>query len=198
MANTGSAAFVPSKGNDGNFMDWFNNDANTNSIILTGPNALMADYMRSPGVYKCPGDKIPAANGDRVKSISMNSALGGSPTLPGVAVNGRTYIAARKSSDLNSPGPANIFVTLDEHADWMDDSIYNFDPGLTLGGQYIREAPGSYHSGSGSMSFADGHSEMHKWRDNRVTPPVKKIAGSKINLGTSADYDWLNDHMPYK
>lgn len=198
MSNTGSGSFVPSKGNDGKFMDWFNNDANTNSAILVGPDALMADYIKSVGVYKCPGDKFPAANGSRVKSISMNAAMGGNPNVPASAVNGKIYLKARKSSDLNLPGPSQIFVTLDEHADWMDDSIFNFDPGKTVGQQSMRELPGSYHGGAGTLSFADGHSEMKKWRDSRVTPPVRKITGSTIPLGISDDYNWLNDRMPYR
>jgi prepilin-type N-terminal cleavage/methylation domain-containing protein/prepilin-type processing-associated H-X9-DG protein len=194
-----SASFVPSRGNDGNFMNWLNNDANTNSGILVGTNALMADYIKTPKIYKCPGDQVPAANGDRVKSISMNAALGGSATVPGAAVNGKTYINARKTSDLNQPGPSMIFVTLDEHADWMDDSIFNFDPGLVGNGMYFREVPGSYHGGSASLSFADGHAVTHKWKF--VVYPVTKIAGGHVNIfGDPAgvqDYNYLNDAMPY-
>lgn len=179
-------------------MDWFNNDANTNTAILVGTNALMADYIKSFGVYKCPGDKTPAQNGDRVKSISMNAALGGS-ALP-FTVNGRTYITAKKTSDL-TPGPSQIFVTLDEHADWMDDSIFNFTAGGLTGAKTFREVPASYHNGAGGLSFADGHAEIHKWRDSRILLPVNKITGGTINLtggSPTPDYDFLNDAMPYR
>jgi prepilin-type processing-associated H-X9-DG protein len=202
MANTGGSCFVPSKGDDGNFMDWLNNNANTNTAILIGTNALMSPYIKNPGVYKCPGDQAVAQNGPRVKSIAMNAALGGSPTVPSgaVTVGGelRTYIAANKSSQLNTPGPANIFVTLDEHADYMDDSIFNFNPGLVAGAEYFREVPASYHNGACSISFADGHAEIKKWLDGRIVLPVKKQAQGQITVRSSVDYEWLDDRMPFQ
>jgi prepilin-type N-terminal cleavage/methylation domain-containing protein/prepilin-type processing-associated H-X9-DG protein len=200
MGNSSSGAFVPSKGNDGNFMGWGFEDANTNTALLIGTNALIADYVKSTTLYSCPGDKNTAQNGLRVKSISMNAAMGGSPTLPSGAVNGKTYIAAHKTIDL-VPSPSLIFVTLDEQGDWMDDSTFNFNPGLTAGTQIFREVPGSYHGGSGSLSFADGHAEIKRWRDTRIVLPVTKTRGQpagSITVRTSDDYDWLNDRMPYR
>ncbi len=182
------------------YLDYGTSTANTNIQMMIGTNALMAEYIKSAGVYKCPGDKEQAANGDRVRSISMNAAMGGNPTVPAGAVNGRTYIKARKTSDL-SPGPSLIFVTLDEQGDWMDDGSFNFDPGLASGVQYFREVPGSYHNGSGSLSFADGHAEIKKWQDPRIVLPVTKNRGAPaghINVRTSSDYDWMNDRMPYR
>jgi prepilin-type processing-associated H-X9-DG protein len=43
------------------------------------------------------------------------------------------------------------------------------NPGAT----YIGDFPASYHAGGGGLSFADGHSEIHKWEDARTTPPIK-------------------------
>ena len=182
------------------YLDFGTSTANTNIQMMIGTNALMAEYIKSDGVYKCPGDKTPAANGDRVRSIAMNAAMGGNPMVPSGPVNGKTYLKARKTGDLN-PSPSNIFVTLDEQADWLDDGTFSFDPGLTSGVQYFREVPGSYHNGAGSLSFADGHAEIKKWRDSRIVLPVTKTRGQPaghINVRTSDDYDWLNDRMPYR
>jgi prepilin-type processing-associated H-X9-DG protein len=33
------------------------------------------------------------------------------------------------------------------------------------------DVPGSYHGGAGGLSFADGHAEIHKWRDAGVLKP---------------------------
>jgi len=35
------------------------------------------------------------------------------------------------------------------------------DPATT----YIVDYPASYHNGAGGVAFADGHSEIHRWRD---------------------------------
>ena len=201
-----TGAFVPSKGNDTFFMNWQNNDANTNTAILIGTNALMSDYIKSPGVYRCPGDSYEAANGQRVKTVSMSSGVGASSVgssgqkTYADTQRGRTYVIAQKTSDLNSPGPSMIIVTLDEHPDWMDDSEFWFDPGMAKGSEYFREAPGDLHGGSGNMSFADGHSESHKWLTGSLQQPVKKLnpAPGHVNLiGEDPDYDWFNDRLPY-
>jgi prepilin-type N-terminal cleavage/methylation domain-containing protein/prepilin-type processing-associated H-X9-DG protein len=206
MPTTGNSSFVPSKGDDGNFMDWGNNNANTNTAILVGtPNAggqiaLMADYNKSPGIYKCPGDKLPAANGDRVRSVSMCTGVGGSFAAVTDAQRSRTSFPAKKTSDLIRPGPTLTIVSLDEHGDFMDDSLYNFDAGLQKGSEHFREAPGNYHGGSSSISFADGHSETHKWMNSLLQQPVKKVTSpGQINLvGDDADYNWFNDRIPYR
>jgi hypothetical protein len=32
--------------------------------------------------------------------------------------------------------------------------------------------PASYHNRAGSLNFADGHSEIKRWRDSRTMPPL--------------------------
>jgi prepilin-type N-terminal cleavage/methylation domain-containing protein/prepilin-type processing-associated H-X9-DG protein len=209
MPNTGTASFVPSKGNDGNFMDWNNNDANTNSAILIGTNALMADYIKAPNVYHCPGDVVAANNGARVRTVSMCNGVGSGAVGQGGksysdSQRGRVYFPAVKSSDFGIPGPSGVIVTLDEHPDWMDDSIFWFDAGLDKGQEYFREAPGNLHGNSGTFSFADGHSESHKWLGGPLQQPVTRYSlvhgsapGHVTVPGDDADYNWFNDRMPY-
>jgi prepilin-type processing-associated H-X9-DG protein len=179
------------------FMDWGVSTANTNIQMLISENAQLSPYIKAPGVYKCPGDSRAAANGVRVRSVSMNSAVGGSPTL-GTGIPGRTYIAARKQSQLIKPGPSMTFVTLDEHGDSIDDGVFQLDPGLAPGGEYWRNLPASYHNGAGSLSFADGHSEIRKWRDGNTVQPVKGQPYVRLNVRNSEDYKWLNERCPYQ
>ncbi len=193
VGNPGSKNWVDT----GDWLNWGNNTSNTNAAALVGKDSALGDYIRSPGVFKCPGDKNMAANGERVRSVSMNSALGGSPTV-GTGIPGRTYIKATKTSQLLTPGPSMIFVTLDEHGDSIDDAVYQLDPGLAPGSEYWRNLPASYHNNAGSFSFADGHSEIRKWLDGRTSQPVKKQPYVRLNVRTSADYEWLNDRTPYK
>ena len=52
------------------------NPDNTNTDNLS--NSLLGPYCnRAVGIYKCPGDKVSAAKGVRVRSISMNGQMGG-------------------------------------------------------------------------------------------------------------------------
>jgi len=40
--------------------------------------------------------------------------------------------------------------------------------------------PANYHNRASGLSFADGHSEIHKWRDPRTTPPKGKGGGASL------------------
>ena len=81
----------------------------------------------------------------------------------------------RKMSDLTDPGPARTWLFLDMREDSID--IGNFATDMT--GWPDRPAavgfydlPGMYHHRACGFSFADGHSEIKRWRDNRTTPPM--------------------------
>ena len=138
----------------------------------------------------------------------MDGALTGKPTL-GTDYDGRGYITAKKASDLNVPGPGNIFVFLDEHADSINDLQFMVDAGMSQGGEHWRDLPASYHNGCGSFSFADGHSEIHKWMvRSGLVSTVQPVTYNNYNaygsspwgsktLSYNKDIEWLEDRMPY-
>jgi prepilin-type N-terminal cleavage/methylation domain-containing protein/prepilin-type processing-associated H-X9-DG protein len=203
-----------------NFMDWYNitpsgstgGPQEINTTGLVGPTALLAAYVRSIPVYKCPADKYQSqANpGPRTRSYSANGAVdngGGSGPTYENQIASRTYFEAQKSSQLNTPGPANVFLFLDEQADSIDDMQFMLNAGYAPGSEEWRNLPGSYHNGVGSFSFCDGHSELHKWMvKGGVFPtdyPVQYVSTTQakwnnLNLGVNQDYEWLDDRMPYK
>jgi prepilin-type N-terminal cleavage/methylation domain-containing protein/prepilin-type processing-associated H-X9-DG protein len=200
------------------YLDWQYSTSNTNTASLTDTAlSLMANYVRSVGVYKCPGDNYTALNGERLRSVSMNGVLGNSsgPTVQGNYPNppGPLYYGtsqgvghgAKKLMDLNKPGPVNVFVVLDEHGDSINDGVFMLDPGYSRTGEHWRDLPGSYHNGAGSFSFADGHSEIHKWHGGSLTAysVLKKTYTSGApwtvpSMSHSEDYEWMESHMPYQ
>jgi len=192
------------------YLTWGSEPINTNTAaLLDSTVTAMATYVKSAGVYKCPGDVYQsAANpGPRVRSISMSGTLNNKPQF--INKNGRKYFTAKKMSDLDSPGPASVFVFLDEHADSIDDGTFQVNPGYLPGQESWRNLPASYHNGAGSFSFADGHGEIHAWLErsgvNRTlyrvtmtgTPPNQPWNTGSFAF-TSRDYEWLTDRMPYK
>src|SRR5207244_1369065 len=78
-------------------MTWTATAANIDSASLVNPAvSIMATYVKSAKVYKCPGDIYDAPNGERVRSVSMNGALGGhTPTVKGTNPNGRNYFGSQ-------------------------------------------------------------------------------------------------------
>jgi len=198
--------WIQDKGADGNGMDWNNNNANTNVSIVVSGSGELSPYLKSSACLKCPGDNIPSANGPRVRSITLNSGLNNSQADASAnAIPGRKYFRARKTADLNTPGPANIFAFLDESA-WslltFGESTFSFDAGLGVGSEYWRDLPAHYHGRSGSLSFADGHSEIHKWMESSTLHAVvfgqTESAGQHLNVGKSQDYEYLDDHTVYR
>jgi prepilin-type N-terminal cleavage/methylation domain-containing protein/prepilin-type processing-associated H-X9-DG protein len=182
-------------------LDWYNHDSNTNINVLVDTASLFSPYIRSFGVYHCPGDNLPSQNGGRVRSYSLNSSLNNAIT-PGTGVAGRTYIEAHRMTDLNTPGPANVFAFVDESAYtqlYTGRSVFSFDPGLSVGGEYWRNLPAFYHGKAGNVSFTDGHAEIHKW----VTPTTYhgvafgQTTSSHTVVGVSQDYEWMDDRTPY-
>ena len=141
-------------------------------------------------IFKCPGDKSTFQGKPRVRSISMNGYLGD----PNVGTKTSGYLAFTKLAALTQPGPSSTWVFIDEREDCINDGFFYVDmkgdanPAANIIGDY----PASYHGGGGGLSFADGHSEIHKWKDQRTTPPINS---GGISFGVSSpnnvDVTWL-------
>jgi prepilin-type N-terminal cleavage/methylation domain-containing protein/prepilin-type processing-associated H-X9-DG protein len=191
------------------YIGWAYEVDNTNTALLINFEnskgiSPMAAYVKSAKVWKCSADNIPAANGERVRSIAMNGAVTGAGLdLSGASIPAdREYITAAKSSDLTRPGPADTFVMLDEHPDSINDATFMFNPGRPPNLYVWRDLPSSHHNGGGNVSFADGHSEIKKWLERSgnisTVQPVTKTDWGNTVVRNSRDYAWMNDRMPYR
>jgi prepilin-type N-terminal cleavage/methylation domain-containing protein/prepilin-type processing-associated H-X9-DG protein len=173
-----------------NVEDWSNSDYNTNLIYLT--QTLFAPFdNRSAGIYKCPADRAPAANGQRTRSVSMNAMVGD----PGDLVDrfNPLYVQFFKMKTILKP--SGIFVFLDEHCDTINDGFFV----NRLETYQWGNLPGSYHNGGLNLSFADGHVETHHWLvAGTVRPPVKGAVGGTIPATPPTDFDWLKQRTSYK
>jgi prepilin-type N-terminal cleavage/methylation domain-containing protein/prepilin-type processing-associated H-X9-DG protein len=177
-----------------------NNTDNTNILKLTGSfddqTALFGKYVTSPTVYRCPADPSTVQIGGRiyprVRSLSMNQALGSGSTASWLPPS--TYVVFQGESDIINPAPANLLTLLDEHPDSINDAGWAFqmhDPDQRAQAKLV-DIPASYHNGAGSLSFADGHSEVHKWLDARTKPPIRYTNDvSNITTPNNLDSDWL-------
>jgi prepilin-type N-terminal cleavage/methylation domain-containing protein/prepilin-type processing-associated H-X9-DG protein len=165
----------PSTGTDlnnwaGDVMSWGSDPQNTNKTLLM--NSKLGPYIaRNVGVFKCPADQVPCPVGPRVRSVSMNAFVG-PQDAKGTPINDR-WRQFIKLSDFRNP--VSIFVLLDEHPDSINDGWYVFctaaDPAERTAWS---DLPASYHNGAAGFSFADGHSEIKKWRDPSTNRAVKR------------------------
>jgi prepilin-type processing-associated H-X9-DG protein len=74
------------------------------------------------------------------------------------------------------PNPANLFVMVDEHPDSINDGYFlnNANPASF---NAWGDLPASFHNGACGFAFADGHSEIHKWRSRVTILPVRLSGG---------------------
>jgi prepilin-type processing-associated H-X9-DG protein len=76
------------------------------------------------------------------------------------------YTVFRKYANLAQLGPANAFIYTDENPASINDGFLLItlpDPD--------DDRPAVNHGNSSSLTFADGHAQLHKWSDAYLTPP---------------------------
>ena len=181
----------------------YNNTANTNvNVITNGP--LFKYNGQSLVVYKCPADL--SANGHiknykgtpRIRSISMSQVFDFGGWLPGGTKIG-TYKLYAKESDIVRP--SNTFVFVDEHPDSINDAAFAVQmvkASDTATSAHIIDMPASTHNGACGFSFADGHSEIHRWVGSTIKQPARYVnAGASLNIPAKdslVDARWLSDN----
>jgi prepilin-type N-terminal cleavage/methylation domain-containing protein/prepilin-type processing-associated H-X9-DG protein len=170
----------------------------TNALLLVDPRqSLFARYITTPAIYKCPADRSPF-----VRSVSMNNRL--NPDAPyWIAGGGTRFEVFTTSQQIRTP--AQIYVTLDENSDTINDRSFCVDmsnTGNMLGSgantpYWMIDYPGTYHNGANEFSFADGHAESHRWLEPTTQAPAGQAEGVTHTSATDPDVKWLHDHCTY-
>jgi prepilin-type N-terminal cleavage/methylation domain-containing protein len=202
---------------DANILDnWVNNimtwgasgstDDRSNTNLAWVINGTLGKYTAGAvGVYKCPADnylaQVQRAAGfpQRNRSLSMNSIFGRFSTGNDATASGVNYFLTNYRQYLKQPQvprPSKTWLFIDEHPDSINDGYFINNPGDT----HWDDLPACYHCGSCGFSFADGHSEIHKWRSG--TSQYKTVIFRYPNLmnfdvAGRADYAWYLERTGY-
>lgn len=161
-----------------NYAAWRLPWPNVNPLyLIDSRGASLGSYVaKSINIFHCPTDRYlstaqrTAGYDHRLRSISMNAAVGGGNSSagqpgykPAASLGWANFFFARKTSDLNVPGPAESWVFTDENPDSIDDSILYSNPAYTDGLGSFTELPGSDHNGACGVTFCGrsfGDSQM--------------------------------------
>jgi prepilin-type N-terminal cleavage/methylation domain-containing protein/prepilin-type processing-associated H-X9-DG protein len=184
------------------WMDWSLSTVNTNTANLVDDKySLLGGFLaKNYRVFACPAGNYlsPVQRGkgwnNRSRSVTMDAALGDGPKYN--MGWGSAWYVAKKLTDIHLPGPSDVYVFLDEHPDSLDDGIFYTPNSPKL---LLVEIPGNQHAGACGVAFADGHSEVHRWRGKFKDQIV--TYQSKINVGVpSGDPDmvWVASHTPVR
>jgi len=170
---------------------WLNYDvgnrANWDTSLDLEKSPLMP-YIgkRNFAIWKCPADFVTVTVGGkklpRVRSNSMSQVFDDGSWLP--ADKWRVY---GKSSQIVLP--AKTWVLVDEHPDSVNDPAFavmcnGADKPNTA---QIIDMPASYHNGACGFSFADGHSEIHKWLGSKIKGAKVRNRDMPLPVGPAGD-----------
>ncbi|HEY3853610.1 MAG TPA: prepilin-type N-terminal cleavage/methylation domain-containing protein [Verrucomicrobiae bacterium] len=181
-------------------MNWSTTSDNTNYMLLGDPKyALLAPYYANGWkLYKCPADnylapaQVRAHFTERVRSVSMDAWLGSGEKWSGLGYT----VTLQKMSDLANPAPSMTWVLVDEHPDSINDAMLYIDAKYSPTSGNFNDVPASNHNKACGISFADGHSEIHKWANekNWIKPVTYNDVGDVVP--GPIDYMWLSQRTP--
>jgi prepilin-type N-terminal cleavage/methylation domain-containing protein/prepilin-type processing-associated H-X9-DG protein len=176
-----------------------NNTDNTNTLLLLDAKyGVLGPYSKSAAIYRCLASKITAIERGIsypvVRTVSMSVWMG-FRTLPW----NDGYQAYHKSGDIIGISPSDALVFTDERDDSIDDGEFAID----MVQNQIPNVPAGYHGGSGGVTFADGHAEIHRWRSPEVLRSQQAGAQSKKwefmpVSANNLDLQWLRRHATVK
>jgi prepilin-type N-terminal cleavage/methylation domain-containing protein/prepilin-type processing-associated H-X9-DG protein len=179
------------------FLDWGLRQDNTNTQYLVDEKYFpLANYIsKSKNLFKCPADNFlsgpqrKAGWNERVRSMAINAVMGFPWATATPWYNPATCTIYEKLSDMRKTPPSNAWVLADEHPDVINDSYLVIDMWIP----WFSDVPASYHNGACGFSFADGHSEIHKWLTSAVIKPVTYGVGPGFSgpTGNSVDFQWV-------
>jgi prepilin-type N-terminal cleavage/methylation domain-containing protein/prepilin-type processing-associated H-X9-DG protein len=162
-------------------------------------------HLKSRDVFHCPADRaritVAGAARPRIRSYSQNGYVG-SPTGPTPSSNADILKTVRKLGEITAPGPSAVFLFIDEHENSINDSHFTaFKDFHSFGSQKWCDAPSGRHGNAAGLTFADGHSEIHKWNSEAT----RANAGSgdypwgfTFLTPTQPDFDWFLEHTAAK
>jgi prepilin-type processing-associated H-X9-DG protein len=176
------------------WLTWSTETDNTNVLFLQEQRyARLAPYLRvSENVHKCPSDVYLSASQrrrgwkERVRTAVMNASVGHVAFQSNPGPWNFDFKVALKMSDLATPGPGSTMVFLEEHPDSVNDPLF-FPPSST---GWI-DVPSNLHAGGSSLTFGDGHVELHAWQGPTRSAPVSLMFRAPNVRPDDPDLRWV-------
>lgn len=171
----------------GQWYQWCPGDMSAFSQYAT--NFVMAGAIYpyvSAMIYKCAADfngyKFGATFIPHARSYSMNCYL--APIASWTSAGTANFY---KDTSFNLPGPSMTYVLIDENEYSINDGFFVSDP---TQGNFFQDVPAARHGGACGLSYADGHSEIKRWKDGNLIN-YKGTTGQVLGSSGSTDAAWL-------
>jgi len=173
-----------------------NGDNTDTSLFLDSQWSSLGQFTKSAAIYRCPASRVTVKEGGGLfslaRTVSMNGWMGYTNRPDPF---GGAFKYFQKTTDFVKLKPTDAFVFVDERDDSVDDGFF----GVSFTQDYMVELPSNFHGGNGPLTFADGHSEIHRWRSpDTQFNQQSGVATAKYNFISVAPDDvdllWLRSH----
>lgn len=154
----------------------------TGSTVVTDEDEIrgieggaLYPYLKSPGVFNCPADKVISRYDFTEKFVTFSIPI----SLNGWDSQSDCYnLQIKKFSEITSPSTRYNFVETAEERNWtMSGHFVIGSPeytGMNTWGWWNPMAVN--HGDSSILGFCDGHTEAHKWQDSFTKERVDKLS----------------------
>jgi prepilin-type N-terminal cleavage/methylation domain-containing protein/prepilin-type processing-associated H-X9-DG protein len=162
---------------------------------------LLYPYINNYQIYHCPADntRVPRASSPfkspALRTYSMNCWMMpmDDAARPYTPVPWRTlggYFYYTKLSNITRPGASKTWVFIEESPIGIDDAFFAVDPTQT--GTWFN-IPSILHGNGTTMAYADGHSEIKTWTDQKMMHGANANPfGNNVSADTSSgDLTWF-------
>jgi prepilin-type processing-associated H-X9-DG protein len=140
-------------------------------------SGLLFTYNPNVNLYKCPSaltappDAAPY-KGPACRNYSMEGRMGGANEAQAqkygvddtTFVLGPDYPQYQAAHEIVHPAPAEAIVFADESINTIDDGYWAINNEASNDSGEWQNSPTVRHDNAGAFSFADGHSEVWRWR----------------------------------
>jgi len=173
--------------------------------IATLQRGLLFPYNTQIKIYACPGQKrveamsrggllpLPPARSYSISGQMHGGTWNETDVKPIVLGNNPpSAVAYKKIAQINRPAPVNAFVFVDESEYTIDDGYF----AVLVNEDTWQNFPAYRHGESASLSFADGHSEIHRWVEastGELKNPTGFSPAPKFGSLRNRDLQWLSE-----
>ncbi len=168
-------------------------EAFTNIDYLSNPEfAAFAPYLKTPAIYRCPADRSTIELGGKqypkLRSYSLNGYMGWEK--PYAAEISGDFVNFVRSSEVAAAKPADLLLFVDVAPPSICHSAFVINSGANF-----YHFPSIEHRQSGIVSFADGHVEAHRWKDEYTLKMAREpfIAHFNYLSAPNPDLEWLQE-----
>jgi prepilin-type N-terminal cleavage/methylation domain-containing protein len=172
-------------------------DDNSAQGMVSDKVSLLAPYLKTKMVFRCPGDKKPVKVNNRLlmrpRSFGMNAYVGWNTGPWSGMPNAQRYQIFRRTSDGRSG--AKIFLFGEIHPESLCRPMF----GMNMDANTIYHVPGNYHGQTTQFVFVDTHAEVRRWQDSVFNNPTPAPSNWHDHGGMTAkptsrnDLAWLKE-----